>query len=209
MDELIGSHAAPVRSPSGEGFDSRDFRNALGTFATGMTIITARGASGGLYGMTANSFTSVSLTPPLVLWSASLYAQSLPAFQEGSHFVVNILAYDQIELSNKFARTHDNKFAEIDHMIPECGAPVLIGAAAHFECRNGRGELIFVGVALTPAFARAEPVGVAATQSGDWLERDAGVELAYLHPQQCLLRPRPIRGTNRPMDLMEIAADTT
>src|ERR1700730_17377506 len=109
MDEPIGSHAAPVRSTSGEDFDSRFFRIALGTFATGVTIITARGAAGGLYGMTANSFPSVSLTPPLVLWSASLYAQSLPAFQEGSHFVVNILAYDQIELSNKFARTHDNK----------------------------------------------------------------------------------------------------
>ena len=66
------------------------------------------GADGGLYGMTANSFTSVSLTPPLVLWSASLYAQSLPAFQEDSHSVVNVLAWDQIELSNKFARTHEN-----------------------------------------------------------------------------------------------------
>jgi len=116
-DEFIGSHAAPVRSTAGEGFDLRDFRSALGTFATGVTIVTARSASGGLYGMTANSFTSVSLTPPLVLWSASLYAQSLPAFQEGSHFVVNILAHDQIELSNKFARTHENNFAEIDHII--------------------------------------------------------------------------------------------
>src|SRR5258705_7161227 len=149
QDETVGSHAAPVQSTTGEGFDSRDLSNALGTFATGVTIITARGADGGLYGMTANSFTSVSLTPPLVLWSASLYAQSLPAFQEGSHFVVNILAYDQIELSNKFARTHDNKFAEIDHMIPECGAPVVIGAAAHFECRNeyrhyGGDHIIFI-----------------------------------------------------------------
>jgi flavin reductase (DIM6/NTAB) family NADH-FMN oxidoreductase RutF len=76
------------------------------------------------------------LTPPLVLWSASLYAQSLPAFQEGTHFVVNILAHDRIELSNKFAGSHENKFAEIDRMIPECGAPVLIGAAAHCECRK-------------------------------------------------------------------------
>jgi len=148
--EIIGSHAAPVQSTSGEGFDLRDFRSALGAFATGVTIITARGRDGGLYGMTANSFTSVSLNPPLVLWSASLYAQSLPAFQDGSHFVVNILAHDQIELSNKFARTHENKFAEIDHMIPECGAPVLIGSAAHFECRNeyrhyGGDHIIFIG----------------------------------------------------------------
>jgi len=148
--EHPGSHAAPVKSTSGEGFESRDFRSALGTFATGVTIITARGKDGGLYGMTANSFTSVSLTPPLVLWSASLYAQSLPAFQEGSHFVVNILAYDQIELSNEFARSHENKFADIDHIITECGAPVLIGSAAHLECRNeyrhyGGDHIIFVG----------------------------------------------------------------
>ena len=148
--EHPGSHAAPVKPTSGEGFESRDFRNALGTFATGVTIITARGKDGGLYGMTANSFSSVSLAPPLVLWSASLYAQSLPAFQEGSHFVVNILAYDQIELSNEFARSHENKFASIDHIIPECGAPVLIGAAAHFECRNeyrhyGGDHIIFIG----------------------------------------------------------------
>jgi flavin reductase (DIM6/NTAB) family NADH-FMN oxidoreductase RutF len=145
-----GSHAAPVKATGGEGFDTRDLRNALGAFATGVTIITARGKDGGLYGLTANSFTSVSLTPPLVLWSASLYAQSLPAFQEGSHFVVNILAHDQIELSNFFARTRENKFAEIDHVIPECGAPVIIGAAAHFECRNeyrhyGGDHIIFIG----------------------------------------------------------------
>ena len=118
--------------------------------STGVTIVTTRDREGKLHGMTANSFSSVSLTPPLVLWSASLYAQSLPAFQEGSHFVVNVLAYDQIELSNKFARTHENKFAEIDHMIPECGAPVILGAAAHFECRNeyrhyGGDHIIFIG----------------------------------------------------------------
>jgi len=148
--EPAGSHAAPVRSTEGEAFDARDFRNALGAFATGVTIITTKSRQGLLYGMTANSFSSVSLTPPLVLWSASLFAQSLAAFQEGSHFVVNILAYDQIPLSQKFARTHDDKFAEIDHLITECGAPALIGAAAHFECRNeyrhyGGDHIIFIG----------------------------------------------------------------
>src|SRR5580658_10579058 len=120
--ELPGSHSAPVHSTSAEGFNTRELRNALGSFATGVTIITTRDREGKLHGMTANSFSSVSLNPPLVLWSSSLYAQSLPAFQEGSHFVVNILAYDQIPLSNKFAKTHENKFAEIDHIIPECGA---------------------------------------------------------------------------------------
>src|SRR5262249_51231521 len=73
-DELAGSQAANVQSPSGEGFDLRVFRTALGPFATGVTIITARGRDGGFYGLPATSFPSVSLTPPLVLWSASLYA---------------------------------------------------------------------------------------------------------------------------------------
>ncbi len=150
-EEILGSHAAPVKSTWRRGFRSREISvTRSAPLATGVTIITARGRAGGLYGMTANSFTSVSLNPPLVLWSASLYAQSLPAFQEGTHFVVNILAHDQIELSNKFARTHENKFAEIDHIIPECGAPVLIGSAAHFECRNeyrhyGGDHIIFIG----------------------------------------------------------------
>src|SRR5216683_4422002 len=114
--DILGSHQAVVHSTSAEGFNTRELRNALGAFATGVTIITTRDREGKLHGMTANSFSSVSLNPPLVLWSASLYAQSLPAFQEGSHFVVNILAYDQIELSDKFAKQSDDKFAEIDHM---------------------------------------------------------------------------------------------
>src|SRR5580698_7828470 len=108
-EELAGSHSATVHSTSAEGFNARELRNALGSFATGVTIITTRDREGKLHGMTANSFSSVSLDPPLVLWSSSLYAQSLPAFQESSHFVVNILAYDQIPLSNKFAKQSDDK----------------------------------------------------------------------------------------------------
>jgi len=148
--EHPGSHSATVHSTSAEGFNSRELRNALGSFATGVTIITTRDRQGKLHGMTANSFSSVSLDPPLVLWSSSLYAQSLPAFQEGSHFVVNILAFDQIELSNKFAKQSDDKFIDTEHMISESGPPVMIGAAAHFECRNefrhyGGDHIIFIG----------------------------------------------------------------
>ena len=150
MAEPMSSHSATVHSTSAEGFNARELRNALGSFGTGVTIITTRSRNGTLHGMTANSFSSVSLNPPLVLWSSSLYAQSLPAFQEGGHFVVNILAYDQIELSNKFAKSTDDKFVNVDHIIPESGAPVLIGAAAHFECRNefrhyGGDHIIFIG----------------------------------------------------------------
>jgi len=145
-----GSHGATVHSTSAEGFNSRELRNALGSFATGVTIITTRDRQGKLHGMTANSFSSVSLDPPLVLWSSSLYAQSLPAFQEASHFVVNILAFDQIELSNKFAKQSDDKFIDVEHIISESGPPVIVGAAAHFECRNefrhyGGDHIIFIG----------------------------------------------------------------
>ena len=148
--EHPGSHSAPVHSTSAEGFNTRELRNALGSFATGVTIITTRGRDGKPHGITVNSFSSVSLNPPLVLWSSSLYAQSLPAFQEASHFVVNILAFDQIALSNKFATQSDDKFVDVDHIVPESGAPVLIGSAAHFECRNefrhyGGDHIIFIG----------------------------------------------------------------
>src|SRR6202795_2892295 len=133
-NDLPGSHQAAVHSTSAEGFNTRELRNALGSFATGVTIITTRDRDGKLHGMTANSFTSVSLNPPLVLWSSSLYAQSLPAFQESTHFCINILAFDQIELSNKFAKQSDDKFVDVDHIIVESGAPVMIGAPRHFEC---------------------------------------------------------------------------
>jgi len=148
--EHPGSHEATVHSTSAEGFNTRELRNALGSFATGVTIITTRSRDGKPHGITVNSFSSVSLNPPLVLWSSSLFTQSLPAFQESPHFVVNILAYDQIELSNKFAKQQDDKFVNVNHIVPESGAPVLIGSAAHFECRNefryyGGDHIIFIG----------------------------------------------------------------
>src|SRR3954471_4474959 len=74
------------------GIDPRDFRNALGTYATGVTIIPAAGADGRPVGITCNSFASVSLNPPLVLWSLGMFSQSLSAFQNASHFAVNVLA---------------------------------------------------------------------------------------------------------------------
>src|ERR1700749_4634891 len=82
--------------------DPRDFRNALGTFATGVTIITAMAADGKPYGLTCNSFASVSLTPPLVLWSLGSFSQGLPIFQNASHFAVNVLGASQEALAPKF-----------------------------------------------------------------------------------------------------------
>ena len=85
--------------------DPRDFRNALGTYATGVTIITAMAADGKPYGLTCNSFASVSLNPPLVLWSLGMFSQGLSIFQNASHFAVNVLGASQQALANKFAKS--------------------------------------------------------------------------------------------------------
>src|SRR5579872_5667422 len=90
--------------------DPRDFRNALGTFATGVTIITAMGADGKPYGLTCNSFASVSINPPLVLWSLGTYSQGLTVFQNATHFAVNVLGISQQPLAAKFAKASADKF---------------------------------------------------------------------------------------------------
>src|SRR5437588_11329202 len=85
--------------------DPRDFRRALGTYATGVTIITAAGAGGKPHGLTCNSFASVSLNPPLVLWSLVVYSSSLSVFQNASHFAVNVLGASKEQLANRFAQS--------------------------------------------------------------------------------------------------------
>lgn len=105
-------------------------------FATGVTIVTARGAQGELIGMTASSFNSVSLTPPLVLWSLAHKASSLPVFAAGSHYAINVLAADQRDLAERFATRGVDRFAGVDHHAGQAGAPVLAGCVAVFECFN-------------------------------------------------------------------------
>lgn len=96
-------------------FDPRAFRRALGNFATGVTVVTAATASGRKVGVTANSFNSVSLDPPLVLWSIDKRSNSHAVFEEASHFAVNVLAADQVHLSNNFARPREDRFALIEY----------------------------------------------------------------------------------------------
>ncbi|MFL6879280.1 p-hydroxyphenylacetate 3-hydroxylase reductase component [Pseudomonas marginalis] len=117
-------------------FDPRAFRRALGNFATGVTVVTAADASGRKVGVTANSFNSVSLDPPLVLWSIDKRSSSHGVFEEASHFAVNVLAADQIDLSNNFARPKDDRFAEIAYAPGEGGAPVFVDCAARFHCEK-------------------------------------------------------------------------
>lgn len=115
-------------------FDPRQLRSVLGTFVTGVTVVTTRDADGVAHGVTANSFSSVSLDPPLVLWSQSLSSKSYAAFQASEHFAVNILADDQVAISNHFAKSKDDKFSGIEHADGIGQVPVLAGTAAHFEC---------------------------------------------------------------------------
>jgi flavin reductase (DIM6/NTAB) family NADH-FMN oxidoreductase RutF len=94
----------PPRQAQPPSFSSQEFRSALGMFATGVTIVTARTADGQVIGLTANSFNSVSLSPPLVLWSLARAAASLPVFSGGSHYAINVLAADQKQLAERFAK---------------------------------------------------------------------------------------------------------
>ncbi len=139
-----------MSNPSQQSFDTRSLRDALGSFATGITVVTARAADGQPVGVTVNSFASVSLDPPLVLWSLGMASPSLPAFESCSHFAVNVLAADQTEFSQRFAQSQGDRFATVDWQTGAGGTPLLPGCCAWFECRNemrypGGDHLILVG----------------------------------------------------------------
>ena len=140
-------------------FDAAEFRKALGSFATGVTIITARDAKGAPVGLTVNSFNSVSLSPPLVLWSLAETSNNLPVFRAATHWAVHVLAADQDALSGRFARKGADKFAGLDIEAGLGEVPLLRGCTARFQCRTafqyqGGDHLIFVGDVL--AFDRRD-----------------------------------------------------
>jgi flavin reductase (DIM6/NTAB) family NADH-FMN oxidoreductase RutF len=152
--------AKPDETPA---FDVRDFRNALGCFATGVTVITAANVKGERVGLTANSFSSVSLDPPMVLWSLSMFAPSLRVFQEASHYAVNVLARGHDDLAMKFAKPAEDKFVGVDFREGLGGAPVLHDVVATFECRNafryyGGDHVIFLGAVESYAHTPGEPL---------------------------------------------------
>ncbi|UZE26205.1 flavin reductase [Pseudomonas sp. B21-056] len=125
-----------MSSMSDSPFDTRAFRRALGNFATGVTVVTAAAEDGRKVGVTANSFNSVSLDPPLILWSIDKRSSSHSVFEDASHFAVNVLAADQIDLSNNFARPKEDRFAEIEFDNGAGGAPVFADCAARFHCEK-------------------------------------------------------------------------
>ena len=117
-------------------FDTTDLRRALGRFGTGVTIVSTLDAQGVPVGVTANSFSSVSLEPPIVLWSLRRASPSLAAFDAAGRFVINVLSLEQLELSRRFASPVADKFDGVDHAPGLAGLPVVGGCAAVFECRT-------------------------------------------------------------------------
>lgn len=131
-------------------FDSRQLRQVLGAFPTGVTVVTTVDATSKAYGVTANSFSSVSLDPPLILWSQSNSSSSYAAFREAGHFVVNIMADDQVHVANQFAKSGIDKFSGIPVRAGIGGVPVIERTAATLECRKvaaypGGDHTIFLG----------------------------------------------------------------
>ena len=121
---------------STEAFSAREFRDALSSFATGVTVVTCLDANGDPVGATASSFNSVSMDPPLILWSITKTAYSAEAFINAKHFVVNVLSAEQIDISNKFARSGIDKFADVVVEQGIGGVPMLPGTITRFECES-------------------------------------------------------------------------
>ena len=143
--------------------DPRELRNALGMFATGVTVVTTVNADARPIGLTCNSFSSVSLKPPLVLWSLSLYSPRLQAFLRAPYFAINILAAEQEALSRRFSTPMADRFAELEWSAGEGGIPLIKGSAAQLECRNetrhySGDHVVLIGQVLKFTYRDAEPL---------------------------------------------------
>lgn len=133
---MTPSQPGPAGARFASTFTEREFRDALGEFATGVAIICARRADGCHVGFTANSFNSVSLDPPLVVWSLNRRASDLAVFQHAERYAINVLAHDQLELARRFARPHADRFAGVAFRLGAAQAPLIDGCVAWFECRH-------------------------------------------------------------------------
>jgi flavin reductase (DIM6/NTAB) family NADH-FMN oxidoreductase RutF len=125
----------PGASQAANNIDTQDLRTALARFPTGVTVVTARSIHGEIAGVTVNSFCSVSLEPPLLLWCLSKVAPSQRVFMNATHFAIHVLAEDQAHLSRCFSRPAADKFAGLKLIEGLGGAPILGGVVALFECR--------------------------------------------------------------------------
>ncbi|MBH89359.1 MAG: flavin reductase [Magnetovibrio sp.] len=131
--------------------DQTRFRSVLGLFATGVTIVTGMTENKTPVGLTVNAFTSLSLSPPLVLFCLDKKTASIDAFDRGNGFALNMLNEDQKNLSVIFSTKVEDRFAEVDHTFWDTGVPILNGCLANLECKiesihSGGDHLIIVGL---------------------------------------------------------------
>lgn len=115
-------------------FNKQDYRNALGKFGTGVAVVSTKTTTNLPVGVTINSFNSVSLDPPIVLWSLNKQSPSLQAFDDTGKFVIHILSKDQVDLSKRFSSRVEEKFANVQYEIGQLGVPLITGCSATFEC---------------------------------------------------------------------------
>lgn len=144
------------------GSDLLAYRRCLGQFATGVTVVTARDGDQ-LVGMTANSFSSVSLEPPLVLWSAKRGSPSYDTFARARNFAINILSRDQTDISNHFGKSGEDKFCDVPWFPGEAGVPLIKGVVSTLECRHvncvdGGDHLVIIGEVVRFVRYRREPL---------------------------------------------------
>lgn len=154
--------AEPVAADA-PALDSRRLRTALGRFTTGVTIVTCVDAAGERVGLTVNSFASLSLEPPLVLWSLRRESPAAAVFSAAPRFAVNVLAESQVGVSRRFAARRADRFGEGEWSIGAHGAPVLAGAAAVFECETASAQvagdhLLFIGRVLACSDSSVPPL---------------------------------------------------
>ena len=143
--------------------DSRQLRNAFGRFPTGVTVITTCTPAGKMEGLTANSFSALSLDPPLVLWSINHKSKSLAGFLASGYFAINVLASNQSEMSHRFATPNENKFEGLQLRDGVGRSPLLPGVLAIFECQTEStiecgDHLLFVGRIHKIAYGEGEPL---------------------------------------------------
>ena len=169
MEQPVQAQAAIA--VDGSPMDERHFRNALGRFVTGVTVITTRTAEGKLEGLTANSFSAVSLDPPLVLWSLRMSSTLMTTFQGAGHFAVNVLGAWQAALSDHFAKRAPDKFQDVVHAPGLGGCPLLFGALATFECVKEANvtsgdHVVFFGRVERATYREGEPLIFSAGRYG-------------------------------------------
>jgi flavin-dependent trigonelline monooxygenase, reductase component len=158
-------HADQLSPPATPPIDPRRLRAALGTFVTGVTILATRDPQDGSpRGLTANSFTSVSLTPPLILVCIGLQSSSCEAFRAAGHFSVNVLAEDQHTLARAFASRTTGKFANVPHRTVHTGAPLLDGTLGWLDCETHQAfeagdHLVLIGRVVAFDHATGAPLG--------------------------------------------------